>query len=273
MYSTKPKRTYAMKKKAIAYQKSARYGSANARIVVVPTKKAPVKRYRPKKTRKIKNIPTIYNSYENDQAQQAYQIVTTAKTNGLSNGIWATSLTADNNLNEVFNSPLFASFNGVFRYRRLVSMSVRITPEVWSASTLVDGAAAPFLRDGEKPSIHWVNDDGSFGQNVAVDPASNVVASVPIDEAEKQGRRVVREGLFTRPYNFKIKCYSRNPIPVESQSNLGSQPDVYRSYSKWNINSNVQGPLANFWYGFTNVPPDFKYKVEIFYTVGFRQPK
>lgn len=160
----------------------------------------------------------------------------------------------------------FKEYASMFRWMRVSRIKVKLIPETWNATTTV-GNADPNLTDGEKPTIHWINDDGAVGTLT-----SGVGISIPV--ADSYGKAVKKERLFTKPMTFNIKPYYR------TSGFSGSITDPkYISSNQWRginpVDLNAYGlviPEKNLYYGFTNVPVGFQYKTVIEMTVTFKQP-
>lgn len=207
---------------------------------------------------------TITMTLETPDQEQAYLPVDASHLDLLSSTI--TTSTTSLELSRILVECVgFRDYTSMFRWMRVSRIKVKLIPETWTASTTV-GNADPNLTDGEKPSIHWINDDGSVG---SVTGSPNL--SIPI--ADSYGKLVKKERLFTKPMTFSIKPYYRT---TGTDAQLASPK--YISSNQWRAvvsNSIVKGlvvPERNFYFGFTNVPDGFKYKTVVEFTVTFKQP-
>lgn len=152
--------------------------------------------------------------------------------------------------------PAYENYASTFRYSRIKWLKITLIPEKWMAVTLTDQASG--AEDGEKPRIHWINDNGDF----ALWQSAN---NVSVQEAETFGNRLYKSRQFTKTMSFYVKPYYR----------LGTAGSTYNSFARWTPNYSTL-PLfttnTNLWFGFSNVPTGWKYKTIISACIAFKDP-
>lgn len=228
-----------------------------------PKKKTPRRRTRRTYRRRRKFTDnTISVVLPNLNSEQAYFTPTVAKVGSLTNGLQTSDTVERAGAYSYIAGqagvalPAFENYASIFRYCRIKWLKVQLIPEKWMAVTLADQASG--AEDGEKPRIHWINDDGSFKEW-----QSGI--SVSVEEAETFGNRVYKSRQFTKSMTFYVKPYYR----------LGTAGQKYNSYASWEATGTTL-PLftnnLNLWFGFTNTPTGWKYKTIITACVAFKDP-
>ncbi len=226
------------------------------------TKKAPVRRvkkvFRKRPVRKVrfrKVEQSLRIPLQQLELFQEYTFPSTlVKQAGLSNG-YQTNFNTEQSLSAMlFSSPAFTKWVQDFNWVRCSHIKVELIPEVIDGTSFNDAT-------GEKPRLHWINDEGSAGianRNTDKD-------IMTIEYAKSVGQKY-HEAQFIKPYVFNIKPYRRLDNALTTTS------DAYKSSNQWTPSLGITLPNSNFYFGFTNVANDFKYKTVITFTLHWKQP-
>jgi len=207
-------------------------------------------------------------------------------TNGYVNASSAPDARAQDIIYVIANNPAFQKACDAFGYVRFKWIKITLIPEKWTAATL---ASSTTLADGEKPELHWVNDDGTFFRDIEDTysaPSVSSVIKVPVDYARQYSKDQYKSRSFTKDMSFFLKLYQKEPY--DSTVN-------YTSASRWIRTSSANGdgtimpalpyaqncrwiPRNNFLYGLTGARSDplvdnnFKWKEHISWCCVFKEP-
>jgi len=145
--------------------------------------------------------------------------------------------------------PGYEALITVFRSVRFKWIKVTLTPELYEEDTA--GGAG----DGNYPVLHYINDNGT----IAASLATTTPNTITIEEAQTFSNRQYARLLFRKPVSFNINMVIKNS-PATSTPN-------YSSGNTWATTARDNGstyvPISNFFYGFTEVPNGWKFKVQI----------
>lgn len=253
-------------------------------------KAKPKRKYRRYRKVSYRRNQTVQHVFENTGVQREYAHMGSSPTdpyskqNQLTCG-YLNGVNADTHANGLaYNiqiNPAFVKACGQFGYVRFKWIKVELIPEKWQASTIVSTGTSPNLTDGEKPEIHWVNDDGSFFQDLKDQMTlvnNNITGtySIPVNRARQYSKASYKSRDFTKNMKFFIKMYQKQAY--DSVKN-------YTSASRW-IRTNPSDPSQNvfwvpsqnFFFGIsgtvsdTNVSTNFKYKEHVSFCCEFKQP-
>lgn len=231
-------------------------------------KRKPMKKYRKRYRKKDDTITAVYR---NEGQLTDWRTPADDKNGNVSNYMYATSdlQTLLSNNSEV------AKMSTIFRQYRVKSVRVKVIPEKWNAAGVEDGSPG-VSADGEKPIIHFINDEGSFHK--ADDPSIPPAPPPPGETAPlisnitfaQQNSDKYRRRLFDKDMSFNVKCYTR---ATSNDRSLGS--DKYYSFSTWQSTNTsnfvVQLPVENLVFGFSNFKASWKYRVEYSVVLVWKQ--
>lgn len=243
------------------------------------------KKYMPRRRKRVsyKTNPTIQHVFENTGTQREYQPVhsnSLNKQNFMTNMFESGFQTRNYSLKKIiWNNDAFQKAVANFGYVRFKWIRITLMPEKWNASTLQSSTSAE-LTDGEKPEIHWINDNGTFFRDVEKQyPETNEIVRIPIDVARQYSKDQYKSRNFTKNMKFYIKLYEKQPFDSVVS---------YTSASRWiRTNSGDNSAFAenttwipdfNFFYGLTGANSDpavngnFKWKEHIEFCCVFKEP-
>ncbi len=181
-----------------------------------------------------------------------------------------TSIATNHSLKDIVrNSSGFFNCLSNFKQIRFKWIKLKLIPEKWNAATLISSAT---LADGEKPELHWINDDGTFYRENAnaTDPQL-----VGIDTARENVKRKYKTRQFTKDMTFFIKPYSKNDYQSDKK---------YTTCSSWQETLGDQAvavfkiPKSNFYYGVSGAASDplvndnFKWQEHLSFCCEFKDP-
>lgn len=142
--------------------------------------------------------------------------------------------------------PEYVNFAAAFRYVKFMWIKITLTPLKY------DGTQ-PSISQDEHPTLHYINDDGSAALGLV---PSNTYT---IAKAETLPSRQYGTRYFNQPYEFKISTVTKNATDKGA-------PNAY-SMQTWCETAVANGteyvPADNFYYGFSNVPANFKYAIKV----------
>lgn len=220
--------------------------------------KKPVMWRRKKSYRKpyVKSNNTVAVKAETTSVYRSYwdtSGIANTKTNSLTNE-FQYAANSTNKLDIMFsNAAGENSLGSNFMLRRVSKIIVKLIPEVFDANTVVGTA-------GEKPKIHWIQDNGET--NYYINGTNNAYSTLTVDQARSHPRYRFRE--FTKPVTFVI-----TPFIYQGRDKLLS----YNKYSPTNVNSpSYMADCNPLHFGFTNLPSGFTYKTELTFYITYKDP-
>ena len=246
-------------KKRTNYRKKPKYRRKRKNYAMTKRRKSYVPRYRRFKDQ------TIQFTFENTGLERAYFHYGTEKQNQLTNTFFNGTTGFETLQLIIQNNPAFIKAIDCFRSVRFTNFKVTLIPEKWDAATLVSSAT---LADGEKPEIHFINDDGTTYQELGTLP-------IPIDEARDLPKRLYKSRIFDKNMVFNIKPYAKTSVFTNRK---------YDTASVWQpantaTNAAYWVPIGNLLWGITGAASDplvndnFKVKTHIQWTCQFKDPK
>lgn len=230
-----------------------------------------------------KTNPTIQHVFENTGTQREYRPVDNNaynKQNFMTNTFESGFANRNVSLKKlIYRNDAFQKAVSNFGYVRFKWVRITLIPEKWNASTLQSSTGAE-LTDGEKPELHWINDNGTFFRDVEKQyPPDNEIVRIPIDFARQYSKSSYKSRLFTKNMKFYVKLYERQSydsvVPFTSASrwirtNTGADAD-YAENTQWI-------PDFNFFYGLSGANSDpalnqnFKWKEHVEFCCVFKEP-
>lgn len=205
--------------------------------------------------RRYKRAEKIALTVMSDIGNQAYFTPLAGKIGSLTPNFQTSDTTSLTLESQVITQEAFY-YKGIFRQCRVKKIKVELIPEKWVPSGITDTSP---ITDGEKPRIHWINDDGSTAQSWDT--------SIDVDEAQSISGYKQRE--FTKNMTFWIKPYYKPPYGTSDQ--LEQFTSKYATISNWipckrglggtaPVDNPFRTPPGNLYFGFTNVKAGFRYR-------------
>lgn len=225
-------------------------------------KKKTKPRYRKKVTwvnPSLKTNQTVQVCFRTEDAKRKYFTVESLKQNQLTTTFQINDTISETLADNISSDARLATLFDNFRWYRVYAIKVKLIPEKYQAAVLVDNPANGLL-DGEKPKIHWILDDGSAYVSAARWTTDDLRLTIP--EAETHQKYHTRE--FTKDMTFWIRPYRKN-LSIESDSYVSANTWTPTSVQHLATDLNYRLPNYNLIFGFTDVPPEFKYRTEIDY--------
>ena len=142
--------------------------------------------------------------------------------------------------------PEYVNFAAAFRYVKFMWIKVTLTPLKY------DGTQ-PSISDDEHPTLHYINDDGSAALGL-VPSNTYTIGKVETLPSRQYGTR-----YFNQPYEFTVSTISKNATDKNSPNAFSMQTWCETAVA----NGTEYVPVDNFYYGFTNVPANFKYAIKV----------
>jgi len=186
-----------------------------------------------------------------------------SKVDVLTNAIFFENI-ADRNLQQCFETigtvPVMQDFRTLvdrFQWIRFKSIKVTLTPENY------EGVGGDIGQDSH-PILHVINDNASAA--IALSTGDNPSPNYTVDAAQTLPKHQYTQYYFNKPLEFKINSVERND---GSSADKNSVP--YSSYTRWTktsgSNAAIRGttfiPNDNFYFGFTDVPTGWQFKVKL----------
>jgi len=162
-----------------------------------------------------------------------------------------------------------------FALQRIKWIKVILTPQMY----LGIGPSSVSGNDSIHPILHYINDDGTSAKTLR--PDGLILSIMSIEDAQRLNGYGQR--FFDGPIEFKINPNERFFPTNETQK----QDKLYTSYRTWtrcgevdppsggssNNPASVYIPNDNFFFGFSNIPTDFKYTVNVIACVEYKHLK
>lgn len=157
----------------------------------------------------------------------------------------------------------FHTMTKLFQWSRFEWIRVTLIPDSYEA-------AGPDVGEPEYPLLHVINDNASGVIGVNNTPGS----SITIDVAQTLPNHQYKQYYFNKPIRFNINLVEK--------LNLQQNPknvNMYSSATRWaptmggfSFNAGTEYiPNDNFYFGFSQVPANFSYKVKLEAKVKFKQ--
>lgn len=234
----------------------------------------PVRKYKKKQPRRVArktkswvNPPmkvnqTLQYVFRSDDAYRKYFAPATRKNGSLSVDYQTSDSTAVTLSNLIATDNRLVELFGNFRWFRIQAVRVQLIPEKWDASTLITSGGS--FEAGEKPRVHFINDEGSTLIS------NGGVSQISIADAETYGAKY-KTSNFEKNFTFWLKPYHKELNTTSS--------DSYNTMNIWTTTLNPSTvlenrlPPGNLFFGFSDVPANFKYRTIVDYYFVFKEPK
>lgn len=215
---------------------------------------------------RLYNVPVQYNQtitkvVINDDAYDTYlepSAYSFSKVSNVTNALFFEGA-ADRNLQQCFEEigqltvvNDFVQLRKMFRWCRFKWIRITLTPMNYEAAGTNTG-------DPEHPILHVINDTGTSAIGLGVK------ANYTIEEAQSLPANAYSQHYFNKPLRFDISPYFRTTTMYNPENkSFGYMP----TWTPTNLPGQFTGgtnyiPVDNFYFGFTDLPAGWTFKVKI----------